>query len=179
LNREGSAHVAPFDGTPAPDPWTDIWDHVAASAEPRESVDRLAAMARLPSVSNLPPGTPAVLVARCIAAFLAQAAFGRAEWRGENGCFDTAGYGGGVRFEWFGRFPPASERLAARADDDLLGISAYRFWFLARDQEPEICLEANGTAWDRNGVSYDLLTMYRNARRVWPVVYSFAGHLLP
>ena len=76
-------------------------------------------------------------------------------------------------------FPGAAEGLADHLPGDFLGEPAYRFWFLCNAEEPGLCLETTGTAWDLEGGEFDLMKLYRVQRRIWPVVTFVAGDLLP
>ena len=117
---------------------------------------------------------------RVISAFLAHAMFGRVNWECRNGYLDSSGMSGGRRDELFEHFPSARQRLAVRQAGDMLDIPAYRFWFLMRNDQPLLAIEAtNGTAWDTSGRETDLFARYRRHRRIWPVVWGVASHLLP
>ena len=178
LNRAGSAHV--HLDSDAIDSWGSFWQDLHRAERPKSIVDALADRARLPRVHSLPPSTPAVLVYRTIAALLSQAAFGQQLWSCRNGYEDTSGYGGGVCSFWFEPFPAAGRRLKVSMPRDLLGQSAYRFWFLLRGQEPVLCLETTDLAWTLDGQEFQVPELYKRAgRRVWPVVFALAGHLLP
>jgi hypothetical protein len=109
---------------------------------------------------------------------LTHAAFGRTRWFAQNGYEDTSGYGGGEQPAWFQRFPGADECRRVAATDDFLGNSAYRFWFVVRADEPQLCLESSGRVWDLQGKTHDLTVKYRQSRRIWPLVYAVAGELL-
>lgn len=55
--------------------------------------------------------------------------------------------------------------------DDLLGVPAYRFWFLLQDGEPQLAIEATrGMAWNRKGQATNLFAAYWARHRVWDAV---------
>jgi hypothetical protein len=140
-------------------------------------VDRLCQQAQLEQPAGLPASTPPVVVYRCIATFLAPAAFGRARWECRNGYCSTSGYGDGVRDEWFNAFPSARERLRVRHRDDTRGEPAFRFWFLLQDGKPKLCLESTGRSWDLSGRKHNVYALYHRHNRIWPIVWMVAGHL--
>jgi hypothetical protein len=176
LNRVGCVHLSRFDGDGGTsDP--DFWARLAAAPDPKPVVDELCGAAGLPATGALPELEADATVYRFIAAFLAHGAFGRPGWECRNGYDDTSGYGGGTRTGWFEPFDGGVAALEESRDDDLLGIAAYRFWFLVRYGEPKLCLETGGRVWDRRGSRHQLPVLYRG--RIWPVVDQVAGHLLP
>ncbi|MCC6630402.1 MAG: hypothetical protein IT340_23740 [Chloroflexi bacterium] len=176
LNRVGSAHV--FGDSPARYP--DFWEECCATDDLRPLVDRLATAAGLGAGQSVPPSTPRSVSYRCIAALLAQAAFGRVQWTCRSGAVDSAGFVvEPVQRAWFARFDGAAARLVIHDHADLVRQPAYRFWFLLRDNEPVLCLETTGRAWDRHGHEHRLDALYRQGRRLWPVIVAVAGDLLP
>jgi hypothetical protein len=179
LNRNGSAHFLTEAGTECSPGWTDFWADFMANDDPLQTMLRLEESAQIDSPRRLSPSTPAVLTYRFIAAFLSHSVFGREDWECRNGFLDTSGSKCAVRGDWFAAFPGAAERLVQPADDDLLGQPAYRFWFLVRGDRPSLCLETNGTAWDKEGLEFDLMRLHRARRRIWPVVSFVAKDLLP
>ncbi len=122
---------------------------------------------------------------RAIAAFLSHETIGEFRWEARSGFLDTSGgYGSHVSNEYFERFPAAAERLRTEEADDFSSVPAYRFWFLiertSASRQPRLAIEAtHGIAWDETGVRYDLMEIYRRDRRIWPVVFEVACHLLP
>ena len=180
LNRAGSAFVCQRGHQGWAWVWRDCWPEMVATGDPRDLLDRLCARAGLMPVTRIPRATPAVVAYRVISAFLAHAMFGRVGWECRNGYLDSSGMSGGRRDELFEHFPMARQRLAVRQADDVLGIAAYRFWFLMRKDQPLLAIEAkNGIAWDTSGHETDLFAKYRIHRRIWPVVWTAAGRLLP
>ena len=128
---------------------------------------------------RLPASTPAVVVYRFVAAFMAQSILGRESWQCRSGCSDSSGMEGSyVRSEWFASFPAAQTRLAVRLPDDPLGEPASRFWFICKSDKPQLCLETTGFAWDLEGAEFDLMKLYRVRHRIWPVVSFVARDLL-
>jgi hypothetical protein len=175
FNRPGSLHVF-TEGESGDARWETFWADYLAAEDPRDIVHRVCDLARLPRVAHLPPSTPATIVYRFIAAFLSSTVFGRARWECRNGVFDTSASEGGVR-DAFATFPAARARLLYREPHDVLGEPAYRFWFLGNGT-PRLCLETTGHAWDTEGNEFDLASLYRKRRRLWPVVSFVARDLL-
>lgn len=166
LNRQGRLHIGRMDGQPSASVSMDVWPRLATGETPRVILDEWCRHIHLPVPIPLPPGTPASLTYRIIAACLKQRIFDAGTWRCVNGFLDTSGWSGGVRDELFARFPGARARLRVAEHDDVLQAPAYRFWFLVRDEEPEVCLETTGTSWLPNGSSHDLVTEYRRDRNM-------------
>ncbi len=105
-----------------------------------------------------PMPTPAVYVYEFIAAYLIRALTTASRVDCHNGYFDSSGDEGcGVRRD-FQSFPDAGRRLEHHLPDDLLGIPAYRFWFLSGESTPSMCLEtATGMIWLEDGTTYQLM----------------------
>ena len=57
--------------------------------------------------------------------------------------------------------------------------SEYSYWFLLREHEPQLCLRTDGWVGDRAGSWHDLQLQYGISRRIWPLIMSVAGSLLP
>jgi len=162
--------------------WRGFWSEILAVEDPRSLIRRLSAAAGLPRIQRLPVHTPAVLVYRLIASFLSQTTLTRERWECRNGYVDTSGYGGGIAESYFAQFPGTHTRLDIREPGDVLGIPAYRFWFLVEGQEqvPRLALEtATGIAWTEQGHEFVLENLYRKQPRILPLVYEVAGPLLP
>lgn len=185
LNRLGGAtyHYLRPDGTQTYKSWNDFWAEFFNAADTREPMRKLAALAALPPVAKLQPSTPTIMVYRFIASFLTHiafnASFGRFAWECQNGYLDTSDGFGGVWESRFALFPAAAERSKAPHMDDPFGVSSYRFWFLLLNEEPQLCLETTGTAWDLDGNEYDFEKHSQPDGRIWPVIFEIAGHLLP
>jgi hypothetical protein len=109
---------------------------------------------------------------------LSHTAFERARWECRNGVLDSSGYGGGPRNDLFTAFPMAGSRRQERQVDDLVDDPAYRFWFLLRNSEPQMAFEDTGLAWTLANEQFNLVSQYRSAGRLWPVISAVAGHLL-
>ncbi|MBT4644127.1 MAG: hypothetical protein HOC09_35445 [Deltaproteobacteria bacterium] len=56
--------------------------------------------------------------------------------------------------------------------------SAYRFWFLLKNQKPCFCLETTGTVWREDGSEFQIDKMYQKDRRIWPLLNSIMGDIL-
>ncbi|MGQ0678816.1 MAG: TY-Chap2 family putative peptide chaperone [Actinomycetota bacterium] len=184
LNRLGGVqyHFRRPNGSQTFKAWPDFWAEFINASDPREPMRKLASFAGLPPVAKLRPATPAVVVYRFVAAFLTHAAFatsfGKSLWGCENGYLDTSDGYGGVWESRFELFPGALDRLKAHEDHDPFGVSAYRFWFLLLNDDPLLCVETSGSAWDRTGLEYDFSKYIREDDRIWPVVSEVAGDLL-
>jgi hypothetical protein len=139
-------------------------------------------MSGLPAVKKLPPSNPEVLSFRLLSALLSTKAFSSTVWEGRMGYADTSGdfQGDPIRHDLFEPFPRLQNRLETQRNDDFLGIPAYRFWFLLRNDEPVLGIEApTGRIEKTDGQRHDLMELYRKAgRRLWPTVLETAGHLL-
>lgn len=79
----------------------------------------------------------------------------------------------------FDQFPHAREHLRVRDPKNFPGHPAYRFWFVRRNGQAQICLETSGWAWAADGTAYELMALYRQARRIWPIISRIAGPVLP
>ncbi len=177
LNRVGSGFVHPREDEDWV--WRGIWSELAAAEDPRDGVRTLSEAAGFPDLDRLPPSTPGVVSYRVIAALVGAEAFSREPLECRNGYVDTSGYGGGVWEQMFDAFPAARERLSVSEPDDILGIAAYRFWFIRRGDNPVLALEAErGKAWDRAGREFDLMDMYRPHGRLWPVAGTVGASFL-
>ena len=186
LNRGGSATVfRKFDETSDPDhmsQWRTIWPEAAVADDLRLVVEELERLCGLPWVHKLPRSTAEVLTFRIVSAFLTANAFSSADWECRMGYTDTSGpLCGGVRREFFEPFPELQKRLSVQEPEDFMDEPAYRFWFLLRDDEPQLGLEAStGSVETLDGARYDLMDLYRSSNRsAWPLVWEVAGNLFP
>jgi hypothetical protein len=177
INRVGSVHFFPTSLRCTQ--WKTFWQEYLSACDPRDIIDRVCTSADLTIPTHLPATTSPVVAFRFIAAFLSQTVLGRSKWECRNGYCDSSGGDGGRRDEWFRLFPAARAACETRKTTDLLGEPAYRFWFLCKDDHPQLCLETTGRAWDGRGTECDLLKLYRVRHRVWPVVSFVARDLLP
>jgi len=185
LNRLGGVqyHFRRPNGSQTFKSWPDFWAEFLNAADPREPMRKLSAFAGLPPVAKLRPPTNAVVVYRFIAGFLTHIAFnpsfGKSNWSCENGYLDTSDGYGGVWESRFELFPAAQDRLNHHDEYDPFGVAAYRFWFLLLNDDPKMCLEMTGNAWDRSGIEYDFGKLARDDDRIWPIITEVAGELLP
>ena len=178
LNRKGRLHVfETFDRSKPPEPFH-VWREVFSEHNIKETLDKISSMLGLSIPPKLPPSNKSTLAYRFITELLTHSAFGIHRWECRNGCFDTSGYGGGVAssFESFAR-APTSLRLALPTDT--LGNPAYRFWFIYKNNTPVLCIETNGTVWNKNGTEFKLADLYASKHSIWQVVMKIAGDLLP
>jgi hypothetical protein len=180
LNRAGSIFVWAKQGGWAW-VWRGAWSELVAKEDTESLVDRLCRRSMLPMPSASPRTSPTSNGVRFVAAFLKQAMFGPTHWDCRNATEDTSGGSGGTRTSLFDRFPRARQRLEVGERGDLFGVPGYRFWFLQQEREPRLALElSRGTAWLQDGREIDLVALYRKeGRRIAPLVWAAAGHLLP
>jgi hypothetical protein len=178
LNRHGSIWVHRRDHTHWV--WRGCWLELVLANDSQLLLDRLCGQAGLPPVSRTPRATRMSVSYRVIAAFMTHQSLGRQRWECRNGYLDSSGVSSGQRDELFDNFPAARERLLVCEPDDPFAIPAYRFWFLLKDGKPRLAFEpSQGLAWNTSGGATDLLARYEHGRKIWPVVWSAAGHLLP
>ena len=59
------------------------------------------------------------------------------------------------------------------------GKPAYHFWFFYKNKTPILCIETNGTVWNKKGAEFNLADLYASKHRLWQVVMEIAGDLLP
>lgn len=174
-----------FDGTSEPgymSAWRTIWAEAAVADDLRLVVEELERVCGLPSVHKLPRSTAEVLTFRLTSAFLTANAFSSGRWECRMGYTEISGpLGGGVRREFFEPFPELQKRLSVQESEDFIDEPAYRFWFLLRDNEPRLGLEAStGSVETLDETRYDLMDLYRSSNRsVWPLVWKVAGNLFP
>lgn len=188
LNRRGSFHVfthvdrSTADDDATLEPWA-IWEEIARCSNPTEIVDGICKRIGVESFDksgSLPPSTPRVLSYRFIAEFLSWTMFRPERWSSRSGFHDSSGLEGSyMEVDWFKLFPCAADRVRVSAADDFLRQPAYRFWFITRDNEPMICLETTGTAWNLNGDCIDIPATYKRHRKIWPLILKVAEDLLP
>lgn len=184
LNRVGSIWVHRRDHSSWT--WRDCWHELVTADDLRPQLDRLCAVADLPPVGlapadPLPRPTRPVIAYRMIAAFLAHQVFSQARWQCLNGNLDSSGMSSGVRDQFFDKFPAARERMTYEAGlFEEYEQAAYGFWFLVKDDEPRLAIEpGQGIAWASDGRKHDLFARYQRTHRIWPVVWTATGPLMP
>ena len=165
-------------GPASADSW-DIWSDVHTEVTPVELVDGICSRIGLPVPRKLPSSNAPILVYRFIAELLSWTPCRPQTWECRSGYLDTSGWGGGRRESLFEAFPATQRHLDRRQESDLLGEPAYRFWFILRDGEPVLCLETTGLVWNLNGDSIEIVDEYRKVKRLWPLIFKMADHLLP
>jgi len=177
LNRSGGVHF--FAGVDHRHHWPEFWNDYLSAPDPRRIVSEVCGKAGLPAVRRLPASTPAVVVYRFIAAFMATSIMGRKSWECRNGYNDSSGMEGSyVRGEWFASFPAALARLSVRLPDDPMAEPVSRFWFICKSGRRSSVLKRPARAWDLEGTEFDLMKLYRVRHRIWPVVSFVARDLL-
>jgi len=146
---------------------------------PAGLLDDIARTARLEVPKKLAASTSASLVYRYISEFLAHSICRLENWECRNGVEDSSGYGGGVRRQFFERFPLIRKQDDEKYGAPIPGKHARNFWFLVRNGEPILCLDTGGRVIRLDGSSHDLLSMYGRSRRVWPLICETALDVLP
>ena len=135
INRAGSLHF--FAASPSWKQWETFWQDYLGASDPREILNRVCLSADLTIPAHLPATTPRVIVFRFIAAFLSQTVLGKTKWECRNGYFDSSGPEGSERAkQWFRLFPAAQIASERKEAPDVLGVPAYRFWFLCQERPP-------------------------------------------
>jgi len=176
-NRAGSLHIFNTVDGKQVNYSRSIWDDIIASDNPKKILDDISKRINLKIPAKLPSSTKATLVYRFIAEILTTAAFGVKKWTCRNGMFDSSSEGLMVRKD-FQKFPLANNRLKVRLPVDIYEEPGYRFWFIRINEDPVLCLETTGTAWDRKNKTYELMDIYKKDRKIWSVIHTVAGHLL-
>ena len=121
----------------------------------------------------LPPSTSATLIFRFISDFLTHSVGKLDHWQCRNGYLDTSGDGFGIREKLFKNFTQLESELVKDSEST-------KYWFLIKNEDPKICLKTSGEVFRKDGLNYNLETIYRNNdRRIWPVIFETAGDLLP
>ena len=141
-------------------------------------LSEILAMMNLTLPKPRPVSTPDMLVYRLIAGFLSLPYTMEEDWECRNGFNDSSGYDGCYTKDYFDGFPAAKKRLEVKSANDLNRQSAYRFWFLLKNQKPCFCLETTGTVWREDGSEFQIDKMYQKDRRIWPLLNSIMGDIL-
>lgn len=148
-------------------------------ADPRHFLDAIGDAIGIAAPCSLPKSTATTISFRYACEFLTHT-IGRLEtWECRNGFCDTSGYGGGKREAWFNPFPgigvaqPPKRLVDGRLD------SACCYWFLLRNSKPILCIDTDGRLYKLNGDVHDLVAIYANYKRIWPVITETALDLLP
>jgi hypothetical protein len=81
--------------------------------------------------------------------------------------------------DYFDKFEDPKNRLQIKLHNDVLGKPAYRFWFLMKEHVPIACIETCRTIWTLDGKSFDLMDLYQRDRRIWNLINTTIGELLP
>lgn len=173
-NRGGSVHLHLGH---SPQSWKDWTDRMLENAS--GFLDEIEKAMGLTHPSPLPKSTPATITFRFVSEFLTHA-IGRLErWECRNGFYDTSGCDGGKRKELFSYFPQLSVDLPIVEFANGRIDSTYLYWFLLRDNEPQVCIDTGGQLYKTNGEVHDLAAIYSNAKRIWPIIAELALEVLP
>lgn len=175
FNRVGCFHVTDNQNG---EPSLDIWRSMVEE-DTQNVLDQVCRRLELKIPAKLPPSTPDVIVYRFIATFLTHALFGKGRWECRNGCIDSSGMDVCGKSLAFDQFPAAQDRVRIAISGDFLQEPAYRFWFILKDGKPIMCIETTGTAWNYEGQSINLFSLYKKEKKIWPLIWGVAGHLLP
>ena len=164
-------------------PWGMAWPQAFLMADDlKECLDKVSDALGWSVPDPLPPTSKQVLTYRFMAEFISHTCLSRRRWEWRNGFTDTAGYGGGVNRQWFSQFSDAQESARRHDADDILATPEYRFWFLVNPDdtaEPALCLETTGVAYRSDGKSVNFYALYKDQRRIWPLITEVVPELLP
>ena len=156
------------------------WKGRMLAPKPEMFLDEVGQEARLVPPKKLPVSTPETIVYRFIADYLTHSVGRLERWECRNGYVDTSGYGGGgKRDHLFNKFPGLRKEESLRHTKLRLEEYAYNFWFLLKNDDPIICLDTTGMAYRTDGRYYDLRQLYKDERRLWPLITEVAGDVLP
>ncbi|WP_433803551.1 hypothetical protein [Actinomycetospora sp. CA-084318] len=170
LNREGSIHARTFKLT---------WVDALAAPGGHDLIKRLEADLDLSHNATTPATTARTLTYRVLARVLTSLVDDRHRWDARNGYYDSSGGDGGQRTE-LQQFPTVVDALEDRRPDDLLGIPAYRFWVLLRDDDPVAVLDTDGRLHQPDQPCVEFLPLYRRHQsRLTATIGAALGHLLP
>ena len=178
LNRLGRLHVmARLDGRQAGSGPTDIWRQLP-TRDSRALVDTASTRIGQRVPRRLPATSPRVLTYRLIATLVGMHIFGPHVWTCRNVVHDSSGMER-TYIDWplLKRFPLVAAEVGQQGDE-AQWQRAYTFWVLLKNNAPVLCLAEDGRAWDRNAHEHDVSAMYREGRRLAPLVWTLIGNHL-
>lgn len=167
LNRNGFGHALPW--TEHHKQFPEMWHRSLEATGVGRMASALARAAGLGSPMKGNTTRPDTLAYRSIAAFF-EVAREPENWRCINGRLDTNFGEGGVQHHLFAAYPMVARYLSEQRANDLLGCSAYRFWFLCRDDQPLAVFEPEaGRAWRHDGSEIDIAAVSKKGRQIWAI----------
>lgn len=174
VNREGSLQLS-YGRDPGV--WSDWSERMAIN--PGDFLNKLCDSLGIDVPQPLPQSTPSTIAFRFICEFLTHATGRLDHWECRNGFLDTSGWACARQDAWFDSFPALRnsdhpKRLVKGELDP-----AYCYWFLLKNSMPELCIDIGGQLYNREGKTYDLVAIYSQHKRVWPVIAETAIQLLP
>lgn len=174
VNREGSLHLS-YGRDPGV--WPDWLERMAV--EPGDFLNKLCDSLEMDVPQPLPQSTPSTIAFRFICEFLTHATGRLDQWECRNGFLDTSGWTCGRQDAWFDCFPalrnPDHPKRLVKGELD----PAYCYWFLLKDSMPQLCIDIGGHLYNLEGETFDLVAIYSQHKRVWPVIAETAIQLLP
>ncbi|MDP1563733.1 MAG: hypothetical protein Q8M16_20315 [Pirellulaceae bacterium] len=175
VNRNGSVTLF----RPGKDRTWQNWVERTLS-DPVRFVDEVARSLALVSPQPLPSSTPHTLMLRFIAEFLT-VSIGRPNfWQCRNGFRDSSGYErSGKRNEWFEQFPEIFNIEPPKLSRDWKLEPAYCYWFLLKDDVPELGLDTDGRVYRKDGQVIELAPLYKQHRKIWSLIVAVAADLIP
>jgi len=174
VSRAGSVHVHVENKSGS---WPDWAEQMLT--DPKHLLEEVESAMGLNAPGKLPRSTPATLAFRFISDFLTHCVGRLEKWECRNGFWDTSGYGGGRRTEWFEQFAGIESGPPARLPEACCFDSASGYWFLCKNGTPLLCVDAAGQAYNTKGETYDLVCNYRYRKSIWRLITAFAVDLLP
>ncbi|PAY16352.1 hypothetical protein CKO51_27250 [Rhodopirellula sp. SM50] len=175
VNRGGSVHVWGLDENRS---WSDWLDRMLDD-EPQIFLDEITEALGRQVVQTISASTPTTITYRFIAEFLTHSIGRRERWECRNGFGDSSVWTGGKRQDWFDVFPHIADHSPPQRLENQPIETAYCYWFLIRNSEPQLCIDTDGVAYCMEGTAKQLPELYAKSRRIWSVVNSVAGDLLP
>lgn len=170
LNRNGYGHALPW--TEHHRAYPEMWHRSLEATGVGRMASTLARAAKLGPPMKGNAIRPDTLAYRSIAAFF-EIAPDAERWRCVNGQLDTNFGEGGVQHHLFSSYPMVAQLLSEQRANDLLGHSAFRFWFLCRGEDPLAVLEPEaGRAWRCDGSEVDIAAVSHSGRQTWAVAHT-------
>ena len=162
LNRDGGFHAGHRSL-----PWNELWPRCLYDGGIADVLDCMSEVCGFTVPSKLPSTGPETLICRIMAGVAAALAFEKDVWEWRNGQEDTSGEGDqAYRDHWFEAFPGAKEAARADSQGEPFGNSKYGFWFLLKNDQPQVCISKTAACWDAHGGTLDLSDLYRRDHRI-------------
>lgn len=149
-------------------------------SDPVRFVDEVAEHLGLPNPHPMPSSTPHTLMLRFIAEFLTFSVGRPAFWQCRNGFCDSSGYeGSSKRTEWFEQFPEIRNADPPELSRAWKLEPSYCYWFLLKGNVPELALDTDGRVYRKDGQVIELASLYKQSRKIWPLIMAVAADLIP